>query len=176
VLTDPVDRHPYATTPAPLAEALSDGYTNISLVTQLVKGFGGDAFYQQNYAEMKGYFTDSAFFEIFDFELAKGDPGSAMALPNSMVITAEVARKLFKDEDPMGKVVNFSDRGIGFYTEEGNAPVDWGDYKITGVLRDVDYKTHLKFDVLVSINSLPLLYQQNKFHDASQSWNDYSRA
>jgi len=71
VLTDPVDRHPYATTPAPLAEAINDGFTNISSVTQLVKGFGGDAFYHQNYAEMKGYFTNSAVLVIFDFKLAK---------------------------------------------------------------------------------------------------------
>ena len=175
ILTDPVDRKPYATGPVPLLQSLRIDYPIINDATQLVKGFGGDAFYQQNFTEMHGYFTDPAFFRMFGFELAQGDPATALVQPNSMVITSEIAQLLFKDQDPLGKTISFSDRGTDFYTEEGKPPVAWGNYKITGVIQDKTYKSHLKFDVLVSKTTLEGLYHQGKIYDASENWGDYSR-
>ncbi|GJM28952.1 MAG: ABC transporter permease [Cyclobacteriaceae bacterium] len=175
ILTDPGNRNPYATGPVPLALALRTDYPVIEESTQLVKGFGGDAFYNQNFAEVRGYFADPGFFKTFSFELTKGDPNTALELPNSMVITSEIARQLFKDEDPIGKTIDFSDRGIDIFTDEGNPPVDWGSYKITGVISRGDYKSHLEFDVLVSVSSLEHLYKENKIRDSSEDWQDYSR-
>lgn len=53
-------------------------------------------------------FTDSAFFSIFDFELEEGDPGMALTLPNSLVVTREFARKMWGDEDPIGKSLKWN--------------------------------------------------------------------
>jgi putative ABC transport system permease protein len=48
-------------------------------------------------------FVDSTFYDIFDFELIRGDRSKVLASPNSIVVTEEYARKIWKDEDPMGK-------------------------------------------------------------------------
>ncbi|WP_422082876.1 ABC transporter permease [Ulvibacterium sp.] len=173
---DPANhKRPYASGPAPLAETLRTDYPIIKEATHLLKGCGGDAVYNNSFSEMRGYFTDNAFFRIFSFELEKGDRATALTKPNTMVLSHEVAQRLFGDEDPLGKIVDFADRGIDLFTDEAKAPTDWGTYTVTGVLADKDYKTHLEFDVLVSTASLKQLYQEGKMYDASENWGDYSR-
>lgn len=58
---------------------------------------------------MNSLFADSAFFSIFDFELEEGDPRSVLTLPNSMVVTREFARKMWGDEDPIGKSLKWNE-------------------------------------------------------------------
>ncbi|MEQ9289894.1 MAG: ABC transporter permease [Cyclobacteriaceae bacterium] len=175
ILIKPGDhKRPYATTPNPLADVLKTDFPMISEATNLRKGFGGDAVYKQNYAEIRGYFTDPSFFKIFSYSLEKGNRYSALAEPNTMVITQKIAHQLFGNENPIGKTIDFSDRGIDMFTEEGRKPVPWGHYTVTGVLSASERKTHLKFDVLVSSSSLDRLYADKKIYDASAIWGDYS--
>lgn len=166
----------YASVPAPLAETLRTDYPIIKEATHLLKGFGGDAVYNHNFAEMRGYFTDDAFFRIFSYELDNGDRSTVLSNPNTMVVSHKIAQQLFGNEDPLGKIVDFADRGIDMFTDEGKAPTDWGTYTVTGVLAETDHKTHLEFDVLVSTASLKQLYQEEKIYDASENWGDYSRS
>lgn len=48
-------------------------------------------------------YADSTFFDIFDFPIEQGDPSSALDAPNSIVITADFGRKIWGDENPIGK-------------------------------------------------------------------------
>ncbi len=163
-----------ATTPLPLAEALKTEYSMIEDATYLRRGFGGDAVYDQNFAEMKGYFTTPAFFRMFSYTLEKGNSQTALNEPNAMVVTHQIATQLFGDENPIGKIVAFSDRGINFGNDEKKPPVDWGLFTVTGVLADNKYKSHIKFDVLVSASSLQRLSTESKINDLSANWTHHS--
>ncbi len=99
------------------------------------------------------YFGDSAVFNLFTYNLFKGDPATALAEPNSIVVTETFASRYFGDEDPMGQSVEI-DRGER--------------YKITGVMKDVPRNSHLRFDALVSKNSLPA--------DFGNSWGNFGVA
>src|SRR5258708_18565207 len=99
ILCDKPDfRHAYATSPYPLSATLKAEAPGVEDVTHLVGGVGGDAFYKGKSVEMRGYFADASFFNVFSYELAKGAPSNALAAPNSMVITSELAHRLFNDE------------------------------------------------------------------------------
>lgn len=167
---------PYATGPFPLATTLKSDYPIIEEATCLLMGIGGDAIYEQNYAEMRGYFADNSFFNIFDYELKNGDKATVLLNPNSMIITEAIAMKLFGNVNAIGKTVSFADRGTDFWTDEARASVDWGEYTITGVFADNNAKSHLEFDVLVSSSSLPLLYNENKIDDLSNNWANHWRS
>ncbi|QHT69649.1 FtsX-like permease family protein [Rhodocytophaga rosea] len=166
---------PYATTPFPLVSTLKKEYANIDEATQLFSGVGGDAVYKQQVVEMRGFFTDPAFFTIFSYELAQGNSQNALAEPNSMVITGEVARRLFNNENPIGKTVQFTDRGLHYLQKSGkdSPPVSWGNFTITGIIADKNYKSHLAFDVLVSSASLQALYRDNKIINLTDKWEDH---
>lgn len=166
---------PYASTPVPLASKLKSDYPIIEESTHLIKGIGGDGTYRETTVEMRGFFADSSFFKVFDFALEKGNSRYALSSSNSMVITSALARKLFKDENPIGNSIEFTDRGLhylGGYRNEP-PPVHWGSFIITGVIADTDNKSHLRFDALVSSSSMDLLMQEKKIKDLSDNWQNF---
>jgi putative ABC transport system permease protein len=173
----PTGRQAYATSPFPLATALRE-YPIIEQTTFLSPGVGGDVQHGQKLVEMKGYFTEPSFFKVFGFELVKGNTSTALTDPNSIVISSDLAYQLFGSEEPIGKAVEFSDRKLPFPVEtdaNGSSPVSWGSFTVTGVMDINLYKSHLKFDVLMSAASLPLLHSEKKLEDDSNDWENYFR-
>ena len=168
---------PTATTAIPLAKALKTDYPIVERSTHLIGGVGGDATYDQNTLTVRGFFVDSSFLQIFDFELEQGNKKTALQSANSMVITSDYAQRLFGEENPLGKVVEFEDRGLLHLDIGGidKPPTPWGRFVITGVIADKKYKSHLQFNVLVSEASMDKLYQEEKMHDESKNWANYWR-
>jgi putative ABC transport system permease protein len=107
---------------------------------------------------VSGFFTDPSFLRVFDFELEKGNPSTALSSPDGFVLTQQAAKKIFGNEDPIGKTVEL--RGYGNFT-------------ITGVLKEFKGKTHFDFEVLASINALPSLEKQNIMSSSLESWTNY---
>ena len=81
------------------------------------------------------YVADPAFLEMFAFPLVKGDPATALAGRENIVITESLAKKYFGKEDPMGKVLSLNGRG---------------NMTVTGVLEDLPPNTHLEVSALFS--------------------------
>ena len=75
ILSDKPDwRHPYATTPVPLAAAIQRELPAVERTTHLIGGVGGDMQFAQKSMEARGYFADTSFFQVFSFELESGEP------------------------------------------------------------------------------------------------------
>ena len=80
--------------------------------------------------------ADPDVFEVFSFKLLQGDPETALLEPYTAVITEATARRLFKEERPLGQVLQGPESEI---------------YTITGVAENVPENSHIQFDMLVSI-------------------------
>ena len=87
-------------------------------------------------------YADSNVFDQFDFEMIAGDPATALTQPWQAVLTESMARKIFDDEDAMGKTILKSD---------GEAVL------ITGIIRDLP-NFHHRFDMLLSFVTLGAMY------------------
>jgi len=96
------------------------------------------------------YFVDTSFLDVFTFELLRGDPATALAEPNSLVLTEKIARKYFGDEDPMGKMLRLNDQT---------------SMKVTGVLKDIPANTHMKFTMLGSLSTLMSDIREGRYND-----------
>lgn len=163
----------YATTPHPLAAVVKNDYTIAEATTTLIPGPAGDAVHQDKLADMRGYFADPSFFTIFSFELERGNPATALQQPNTAVISQELASQLYGTDDPIGKTFDFSDRQLAFPQEVdgiGAPSVSWGTFTITGVIDETKYKSHLKFDVLMSAASQASLIAEKKREDRTNAW------
>ncbi|MBI3218860.1 MAG: ABC transporter permease [Bacteroidetes bacterium] len=171
----PKSLKPNASSPFPLASAMKSDYSIVEDATHLVPGVGGDAVYEQRSAEMRGFFADQSFFNVFSFELEKGNKDKALTSPNAMIISTEIAHILFKDEEPIGKTVEFTNRGLSHLVKDGEStPTYWGTYTITGVIDHQKQKSHIKFGVLISASTITSLHADEKIRDMSDNWSEYS--
>jgi ABC-type antimicrobial peptide transport system permease subunit len=84
---------------------------------------------EKNFLEEYLAAVDPSFFEIFSFPFIKGDPKTALKDRYSIVITETLAKKIYGDEDPMGKLL-----------ELNNA-----DMTVSGVIKDIPRNSHLHF-------------------------------
>ena len=80
-------------------------------------------------------YADNSVFDIFTFPMITGDSKSALKAAFSIVISEDMAKKYFGDEDPIGKVLKLE----GKY-----------DFTVTGVFKKAPKNSHLRFDMLVS--------------------------
>jgi putative ABC transport system permease protein len=165
-----------ATTSAPLGQTLKSEYALIEESTRLELGVGGDATYQKTTIELRGFFAEPSFFKVFDYPLHLGDPKTALSAPNSIVISREIAKELFHNENPIGQSIDFSDRGLNLLKgiDIERPSVSWGQFIVTGVLDNSAVKSHLNFDALVSASSLLSLIKSNLIKDYSLDWLDHN--
>ena len=98
--------------------------------SRILVGYEDQTFYEDHF-----YLADSTFFELFSYEFVAGDPAAALTRPFTVVIRDEVARRYFRDEDPIGKTITVDQ------TRE---------YEVTGVYKPVGSLSHLKPDFLGS--------------------------
>ena len=168
-------KNPYATSPQPLAGTLNE-YTPIEATTQLIPGVGGDVSTKEKTQEVRGYFADPSFFFIFSFTLESGNAKTALSSPYSIVISKELAGKLFGDQNPLGQSLRFEDRKLPFPLG-GDAPgtpaVDWGEFTVTGVIDESSFDSHITFDALVSGSTIPSLINSEKMADRRDDWKWY---
>ena len=85
----------------------------------------------ENIKEGKVAYADSTLFDVFTLPMLAGDPETALKDPHSLVITETIAKKYFNSLDVVGQnmIIN-----------------DTGNYKITGVIKDIPAQCHFQFD------------------------------
>nr|MCU0354566.1 ABC transporter permease [Cytophagales bacterium] len=160
-----------ASSALPLGDELRRGYAGIERTASLVREIGGNAVYKEKVASGGGYFADGELFKVFDFKLAKGDPKTALQNPFSLIISEEMAAVLFGNDDPLGKTVQFNDTGIRAGDPvHGNREKAYGLFTITGVLQKNAGKTHLPFELLASLSTLPSLTKASVLNYPPNDW------
>jgi putative ABC transport system permease protein len=128
----------------PSAALLKTEFPEVRHAARVMRQFNDPAILSyegRSFAE-SGLFADQDFLDIFTFPFVRGDRSRALVAPASIVITEEVARKLFGDEDPVGKPLSYGVRRAQ------------GDLTVTGVVKNVPSNSSLKFDYLLSVSTL----------------------
>jgi len=88
----------------------------------------------ENIKEGKVAYGDSTLFDVFTLPMLAGDPKTALKEPHSLVITETIAEKYFNRIDVVGKTLLINDTG---------------NYRITGVIKDIPAQSHFNFNFFV---------------------------
>ncbi|MFC1535636.1 ABC transporter permease [Candidatus Neomarinimicrobiota bacterium] len=122
---------------APLAATLLEEFPEVEAVTRIryIGGYPVIRYGDKAFSEERAPMADSTIFDVFDIELIRGNPRTALTKPNSMVISESTARRYFGDEDPMGQIMT-SDRVR--------------ERIVTGVYKDIPRNSHFHYDFIVS--------------------------
>ena len=62
----------------------------------------------RKFLEEELLYATPEFFDVFSFTLVLGDPTTALAAPDAIVISQDMAKRLFGDADPIGKPLRIS--------------------------------------------------------------------
>ncbi|HJP62009.1 MAG TPA: ABC transporter permease, partial [Mucilaginibacter sp.] len=93
------------------------------------------------FAENKMMFADAGFFDFFSFKLASGNPSTVLTRPFSVVLSKDMAKKYFGDNDPVGKTLTI--KSDSAYT-----------YQVTGVAENAPSNSSIDFNFIASNASL----------------------
>lgn len=123
-----------------LAETIQKDYPEVAAATKI---FGTSdlllTYQKKKFYEDNMLYVDEHYFKVLSFRFIKGDPTTAMKKPFSIVLTKDMAIKIFNRlSEVVGETIKI----------EENA------YQITGIIDNVPTNTHFKSDAFISINSL----------------------
>ena len=125
-----------------------EDYVKFKGSSEAVYTYGTDV----SFREDKVYYTMPSVFDVFSFPLINGNKETALAEPFTACISETTAKKLFGEENPVGKTIS----------RNGN-----NDYKITGVFADCPPNSHLKFNILLSyITYSDVFFEDNQTETA----------
>ncbi len=131
-----------------MGSLLEDNYPEIENFVRLFDSNEGYVKFNNEKAYFdRALFADSSFFNVFDFSLLFGRKERILTAPNTVVISEEISRTLFGDENPVGKTVMARYGHWVVMPKPTEVPVT-----ITGVIK-TEPTSHLQFDMLVSISS-----------------------
>lgn len=122
---------------APLGPALQADFPEIEKVVRFMSPLSvlmqrGDKRFQQDNL----LFMDSTAFDVFSWKMLQGNPHTALIAPNSIVLTQQVARKLFGNANPVGQSILVDNAA---------------NFNVTGVMEDVPANSQFTFNGLVSM-------------------------
>ncbi len=136
-----------ATTAAPMAQTLQDEFPEIEMATRVLKFPNVDKFLLKNKKEdiklyeTNGYYVDSTFFKVLTYDFKYGVGSTALNRPNMVVLSEDVAFKLFGEKNPVNEVIDIE------------IPYGVTQYTVGGVFRNDSYKSHINANLLLSMKN-----------------------
>jgi putative ABC transport system permease protein len=136
--------------PRPLADVLRRDYAFVEKATRLETFFGrtlsvsnGKGGWVKKFAEARNVcFTEPEYFDLFGVEWVSGNPKTALAAPNTIVLSERYARKFFDSTTAIGRTLRLDNRT---------------DLTVTGIVKDPPTNTQLRYDGFVSYTTIPVL-------------------
>jgi len=109
----------------------------------------------QFYPERQCAYVDNEWFNVFKYEFVSGNPVAFAQNPFSIIITESKAKKYFKNQDAIGKIIK----------------IDTVNYQVQGVVKDIAANSSFVFDMLIPVAAKQL----NKVDkDNDLQWNNFN--
>ena len=130
-----------------VAPYVKKNFPEVEAATRLYTVSNRTIAYKENvFEESRFAFVDSSFFNIFDYEVIRGNLKTALDEPGKMVITESIAQKYFGSVDKaLGEQLLYNNRT---------------SYEIAAVIKDMPSNSTSAFDFAVSIYNLTNLNEE----------------
>jgi putative ABC transport system permease protein len=93
-------------------------------------------------------YADQELFEVLTIPFIQGNPQNALNRPHTLVISERIALKYFGPDNPLGKPLEINDE----------------TFEVTGVVADPPENTHLKYDLIASMETLRDWGEMSNWH------------
>jgi len=125
----------------PFGPLLKHDFPQIQKLTVLLPSGTTTMRYEDKiFNEKNSYFADENLFDVFKVHVLKGNPATALKEPYSVMLTEDIAKKYFGNDEPLNKMIRFDNTQRSF--------------KVTGVYEEFPVNAHLHPSLMVSFNTL----------------------
>lgn len=124
----------------PIAMDMASEVPEVEMATRIYKAFDVEQhivrYNEKTFFEKNVFFVDSTFLKIFPYTIAEGDARTALAEPSSVLISENLAKKIFGNKSPLNEtlVVNSADT-----------------LQITGIVTKGQYPSHADADLYITL-------------------------
>jgi putative ABC transport system permease protein len=144
-------------TPPAMGPAVEAELPEVLKSARLQGGSKQDLSYEDKVLKCDAYFrSESSLFEIFDFEIIAGKKEGVLDEPNTIAITETLAKRIFGDENPIGKTVKLNQTT---------------ELTVVAVVKDLPKTSHIQFDLL---RSLTPAQGEDGYRQFLESWQGIS--
>ena len=124
----------------PFAPYLANDFPDIQKITRLYpNGITPMRYREKLFNEKDVYFADENLFDVFSVKVTEGNPKTALSVPFTVMLSEEMAKKYFGNEDPMNKSIRFNNQF---------------NLKVSGIYKAFPANAHMHPNVLLSFNTL----------------------
>jgi putative ABC transport system permease protein len=93
----------------------------------------------KRFEEKTVFYADSTLLQVFSFPLVNGNAETALTRPDAVLITEDMAKKYFGNEDAIGKILKKDNKD---------------NLVVTGVLKNIPANSHLQFDFIMPMSAI----------------------
>ncbi len=125
----------FINTPKPMARTLEKDLPEVEQAVRV--NWSGSPIFSTGDKKLsiRGNMVDSNFLQVFSFPLIEGNPKTVLNDPYSIVLTEQLATKLFgKKEEAVGKIIRINNTD---------------NLKVSGILKDLPNNTQFDFEYLI---------------------------
>ncbi len=97
-------------------------------------------------------FADSAFFSMFSFKLSEGDARTCLNSPEKIVVTRQMAKKYFGNEEALGKTMKLA---------------NGDEMMVSGIAEDIPGNSQIRFDIVMPFMTLGAAKQDEQWFTAN---------
>jgi len=150
------------TTSAPIAVYAKNEVPEVVNACRLVDNWNVSyvEYQGKKFVEWHNKHVDPSFFSMFTYPLIKGNPQRPFTDAYSIILSETTAKKIFGDEDPMGKVLTADDKKT---------------YHVTGVMKDIPENASIKFNIVFNFEQLEKEFDTTHYWKSlNSSWGQFN--
>ena len=122
-----------------LKDALMEGSGDVEQVVRMLKteNIANIRATDKSFMEEHLFYVDGGLFDIFSYELVKGNASKALSKPNSVLLTQKTALKYFGNTDVLGQPISINNQIC----------------EVTGIIKNLPKNSDLQFDIIMPFPS-----------------------
>lgn len=151
-----------ASTQVLLANTLEAEFPEVDQAASVIpyEWFDGEKFVLsdggERFVSSHNQFASEAYFELFSFDILQGNPANLLKDKNAVVISSDMAMKLFNTQDALGKTLEWLHEDYG------------GLYQVSGVFESLTDESTQQFDAVFPLNKI--------IEDEGEEWLEWTES
>lgn len=145
ITEDKSEKNEWSSAPPFLAQKLKNDYSGVDEVVRVSATLNTEVEIEDKKLPLRGFYVDDNFLKVFTFPLVKGNKELVLKRANTIVITERTSKRLFGNDEPMGRIIQINNI----------------DFEVTGILENHPKNSHMQFEALASYQSLEGTFTYN---------------